>query len=135
MNDVVDANLARFEHTGIAIITALALMGRSVWLVVLCLALVAAAAVFGERGSLFAWIYVRFVRAAVDPNPGHFEEEEPHRFSLFITALGLAGAWVALGIGAGGIGWTLTAVVLAASALAALTRWCAGCALYRAFRG
>jgi hypothetical protein len=128
--DGIDRHAARFEHTGVAIAAALAYWARAPLLVTVTFLTVGAAAVLGRPGSVFSWVYDRFIRQAVGPNPSGFEEEEAHRFAMLLNALVLVGAVVALGFGWSAAGWAFTLVVAVTATLAAIG-WCAGCALYR----
>ncbi len=77
-------------------------------------------------GNLF-----RFVKARFDLGPP--PETEPEGPPRFAQACGLAVATVALvafAAGATTVGWVATGVVLALSALLALTGLCIGCELY-----
>lgn len=92
---MIDRTLARFQHTGIALVALLAATGGSGWLVLLAFVVTGSAAIGGARASLPIWAYERFIRSSVEPNPTHFVPEEPERFGLLLVTLVIATAFVA----------------------------------------
>lgn len=116
---MVDTTLARFQHTGIALVAVLAATGGSVWLIVFAFAVTAAAAVGGARKSLPIWAYERFIRPSVEPNPTDFIPEEPERFGLLIVAVVIAAAFVSWNLDGSGLSglllWSVVAHEFAAA--------------------
>ena len=109
---MIDATLAKFQHTGIALVALLAATGGSVWLIILAFAVTAAAAVGGPRTSLPIWSYERFIRPLVEPNPSDFEREEPERFGLLLTAIAIAAALVSWNLDSSGLSSALLWIVV-----------------------
>ncbi len=86
--------------------------------------------VFGLRWSPYGNLF-RLAKRRLDLGPPPATEPEgPPRFAQ-ASGLAFAGAGLAaLLAGATGLGWTLVAIVLALSALLAITGLCVGCELY-----
>ncbi len=126
---VIDRTLARFQHTGIGLVSLLAATGGSGWLIVLAFVVTAAAAVGGARASLPVWAYERFIRPWVEPNPSEFLPEEPERFGLLLVAVTIAVAWVAWSIDTTSLSGTLLWVVVVHE-FAAAFGLCLACRLH-----
>lgn len=58
------------------------------------------------------------------------DNPEPHRFAQGFGGVVLAGSSAALFLGAAGLGWGLTWLVIALAALNLFVGFCAGCAVY-----
>lgn len=126
---VIDRTLARFQHTGIGLVSLLAATGGSGWLIALAFAVTAAAAIGGARASVPIWAYERFIRPSVEPNPTEFLREEPERFGLLLIAVTLAVAWVAWSVGTTSLSATL-AWLVAIHEFAAAFGLCLACRLH-----
>ncbi len=127
----VDVNVPRFNQGLVALLTAAAFVFQLEWLVGVTFAVLALSWLGGPSLAIFTQIYVRIVRPLVQPSgPTEFEPAAPPRFSQLIGSLFLGAASIALAVGAGAVGWTLTLIVTALAALAAATRICVGCIVY-----
>ncbi len=131
MTDMVDVNVPRFNQALVGILTAVAFVANTPWLVAMVAAVLAISYLGGPRLALFTQIYVKLVRPRVDRSgPSKLEAAAPPRFAQLVGTLFLSGATVALLLGAGPLGWALVLVVTALALLAATTRICVGCLIY-----
>lgn len=126
---MIDVNIPRFNQACVAILTALAFVTNSVWLVVIVAAALAATRFLGRRYALFTQLYLRAVAPRLDGTPDT-EPAGPPRFAQLVGTVFLVGASVALLAGWTAIGWALALIVASLAALAALTRICVGCIIY-----
>lgn len=127
----VDVNVPRFNQGMVAVLTAAAFVFQLEWLVGVTFAVLALSWLGGPALALFTQIYTKLVRPIVQPDgPVEFEPAAPPRFAQLVGTLFLGAASIALALGAGAVGWTLTLIVTALAALAAATRICVGCIVY-----
>lgn len=90
----------------------------------------AVAAIGGLRRSIYGNLF-RLLKRRLDLGPPpEVEPEGPPRFAQWCGLVFAGGGLVALLVGATLVGWVLVGVVLALSALLALTGFCVGCELY-----
>ncbi len=76
---------------------------------------------------------LRFFKEVIRPRldaPSFLEDPRPPRFAAAVGVVFLAGASVALLVGATGLAWALALVVAALAGLAATTGICVGCEIY-----
>lgn len=126
---VVDVNIPRFNQGAIAVVTGFAFLIQAPWLVVAAALVLAVSAFTGFRP--LTWVYVRLVRARVQPEgPNEFEPSAPPRFSQRLGAGFLGVASLVLFLGTPALGWAITLLVMALAALAATARICVGCIFY-----
>jgi len=129
----VDVDVPRFNQAVVALVTGLAFVIGRPGLVAAMFAILAISVVFGPSAAPLTQLYVRIVRPRLRPDgPVEWEPAAPPRFAQTLGALFLGAATVAFGAGLVGLGWALTLLVTALAALAASTRICVGCMIYRA---
>jgi hypothetical protein len=132
MTPTVDVNIPRFNQGAVAVLTAIAFVLQVPWLVALVFAVVAVSRVGGPAFAPLTRLYVRLIRPRLDPNgPTEVEDARPPRFAQLLGALFLGLATAAFAAGVPVAGWALTLLVTSLSALAASTRICVGCLIYR----
>ena len=128
----VDVNVPRFSHGMVALLTGLAFVFQLAWVVTFAFLLLIFSWAFGPRLAPLAQLYVRVVRPRLRPGgPTEFEDSRPPRFAQLLGAAALGAATVAFLVGAEAVAWILTLAVTGLATLAAATRICVGCALYR----
>ena len=86
---------------------------------------------FGPRYGPVLVAYRRLIAPRLGP-PAELEDPRPPRFAAAVGVAFLAAATVAFLLGASAVGWTLTLIVTALAALAAVTGICVGCEMYLA---
>jgi hypothetical protein len=126
---MIDATLAKFQHTGIGLVALLAATGGSVWLILFAFVVTVAAAVGGRRASLPIWSYERFIRPSVEPNPDEFVAEEPERFGLLLSAVAIAASLVSWSLDSSGLSGGLLWIVVVHE-FAAAFGLCLACRLH-----
>lgn len=126
----VDVNIPRFNQAVIALLTGLAFVIDQPWLVVVAFLILAISWAGGPRLAPLTRLYVGVIRPRLS-GPVVTEPAAPPRFSQLIGAGFLGVASVAFGASAPVLGWALTLVVTALAALAATTKICVGCIVYR----
>lgn len=132
----VDINVPRFSQGMVALLTGLAFVFQLAWLVAFTFLLLLFSWAFGPRLAPLAQLYVRVVRPRLQPGgPTEFEDAQPPRFAQMLGAAALGAATVAFLMGAEVVAWILTLAVTGLATLAAVTRVCVGCALYRHLAG
>ena len=128
----VDINIPRFNQAVVAALTALAFVVQSPLLVTVTFLVLVVSWVGGPRIAPLTQLYVRLVRPRLDPDgPREFEPAAPPRFAQQVGSLFLGTGSVLLAAGQPAAGWSRVRVVTALSTLAAATRICVGCILYR----
>jgi hypothetical protein len=126
----IDVNVPRFNQACVAALTGLAFVTQA-WIIVPLVAIVLGATRFaGPRFGLFTQIYVRWLRPR-RTSPVVTEPAGPPRFAqlLGVVFLGLASVLFLGGLMVAG--WVVTLLVTALATLAATTRVCVGCIIYR----
>lgn len=125
----VDVNVPRFNQGTVAVLTAVAFVFQLDWLVATAFAILAVSWLLGPRFAPLTQLYVRLIRPRIGP-PTEFEPAAPPRFAQLIGSVFLGASTVAFALGLTAVGWTLSLVVTALAALAAVTRICVGCIVY-----
>ncbi len=132
MTGRVDVNVPRFSQAMTALLTAVAFLVDLPMLVGVVFVILAVAWAGGPRSSLWAQVYVRWLRPRLDPDgPSETEDAAPPRFASLLGTVFLGAAAAAFLAGLPVLGWALTLVVTALAALAAVTRICVGCIFYQ----
>lgn len=132
MSQLIDVNVPRFNQSVVAVLTAAAFLARLPWLVAVVAALLAVSVLGGPRWAPLTRLYVGVIRPRRrGAGPVELEPAAPPRFAQTLGALVLGVATAAFVAGAGVLGWALTLVVTTLATLAATTRICVGCILYR----
>lgn len=126
----VDVNVPRFNQAIIALLTGLAFVIDQPWLVLVAFVVLAVSWAGGPRLAPLTRLYVGLIRPRLT-GPVVTEPAAPPRFSQLIGAGFLGVASLAFAVGAPALGWGLTLIVTALAALAATTRICVGCIVYR----
>ncbi|MGI9666798.1 MAG: DUF4395 domain-containing protein [Acidimicrobiia bacterium] len=130
MTTRVDVNVPRFNQACVAALTALAFVVQW-WPLVAVTALILAATRFaGPRYGPFTQAYVRFIKPRRNSDV-ETEEAAPPRFAQLLGTIFLGVASVAFLLGWMAFGWVLTLTVTALATLAAATRICVGCIVYK----
>jgi hypothetical protein len=127
--DVVDERAPRFNQGAVALMASLSLLTGEWWPASLIGLQLAVGLVFGRRYCLPCVLYFELVQPRI--GEGAVEDARPPRFANLLGALFLNAATVAHLVGLATIGWVLIACVAALAALAVVTGFCTGCALYR----
>jgi hypothetical protein len=83
--------------------------------------------------SVWARIYARFIWPRLEA-PSALEDERPPRFAQLVGFVITAAALIGFIFGADGVGYGLTCLALAVTALNAATGLCLGCKAYLMFR-
>ena len=128
----VDVNIPRFNQAVVAASIAIAFVANAPWLVAAVAAMLIAPLLLGPRASLTARIYEAVVRERIDPEgPSEVEDARPPRFASLLGAVFTSSASLAFLAGLPGLGWALAGLVGALALLAATSRICVGCVIYR----
>ncbi len=128
---MIDVDIPRFTQAFVAVTVAVAFVFQQAWLVAATAALLVASRYLGPRAPL-ALLYVKVVRPWLRPDgSGELEPAGPPRFAQGLGATVLGVATVAFLVGADAVGWGLSLLVVALASLAAATRICVGCLVYR----
>lgn len=129
-----DRTALRFNQGAIITLLTLAFLLNQPWLV----AFVAAVMALGTAApalALFQRLYRDVVRPAGLLKPDlHVEDAAPHRFAQGMGAGVLALAVGAFALGAPGLGWGLTILVMVLAAVNLLFGFCAGCFVFYQLR-
>ncbi len=126
----VDVNIPRFNQAVIAAITGVAFLIDRWWLVTVAFVILALSSVGGPSLAPLTRLYVWLIRPWIQA-PVVTEPAAPPRFAQMLGALFLGGATTAFLAGESTLGWGLSLVVTTLATLAATTRICLGCILYR----
>ncbi|MBU6329982.1 MAG: DUF4395 family protein [Acidobacteria bacterium] len=86
-------------------------------------------AVFGPAYGPVLRIFQQFIRPRLAP-PAELEDPRPPRFAAGVGVVFLLSASVLFALGASAAGWTLSLMVAALAALAAVSGICVGCEMY-----
>lgn len=86
-------------------------------------------AAFGPAWGPVLRLYASVIRPRLSP-PRELEDPRPPRFAAAVGVVFLTAATVAFAVGAPAVGWTLSLMVAALAALAAVTGLCVGCEMY-----
>lgn len=129
---VVDVNVVRFNHAGVALVSGLAFVLQSLPLVVIGFVILALSWFGGPKVAPLTRLYTGVIRPRFQPGgPTEFEPAAPPRFAQAIGMSFLGAASSALSAGWDVVGWTLVAIVAALALLSATTRICVGCIVYQ----
>lgn len=126
----VDVNVPRFGQALTAGLTALAFVVQAEWLVMAVFIVLAVSWVGGPRWAPFTRLYEGLVRPRLH-RPIEVEPAAPPRFAQLVGGFFLGAATISFLVGMPAIGWGATLLVTALAALAATTRICVGCLIYR----
>ena len=128
----VDVNVPRFNQAIVAVLTGTAFILDVQWLVAVVAAVLLVSRIGGPRLAPLTQLYVRVIRPRFVPNrPFELEAAAPPRFAQLLGALLLTAATVLFLFGFTASGWSLALVVTVLAALAASTRICVGCIIYK----
>lgn len=130
----IDVNIPRANQAAVAVLTAVAFLGRWPQLVALTFLVLAISVVGGPRVAPLARLYL----LVAERRRGAVRETEPAappRFAQQLGAAVLAVATIAFVAGWTIVGWAATLLVAALATLAATTRICVGCLLYEWWAG
>ncbi len=86
-------------------------------------------AAFGPKWGPVLRFYGAVIRPRLAP-PRELEDPRPPRFAASVGVVFLIGASIAFALGSDVVGWTLSLMVAALAALAAVTGICVGCEIY-----
>lgn len=132
----VDVNVPRFNQAFVATSTGVAFIVDAPWLVAAVAAILIVSRLGGPRLSPLTQLYVRMVRPRLQPNgPTEFEAAEPPRFAQLLGGMFLTAATATFILGFDTLGWAITLAVTTLAALAASTRICIGCIVYKKVAG
>jgi thiol-disulfide isomerase/thioredoxin len=127
--DVIDARAPRFAQATLGVLLLLAFATRWWPLVAILAAQWTVGLVFGRRYCLPCVLYFEVVQRLVGEGP--IEDARPPRFANLLGAVVMGIAAIALAVGADVLGWMFALLVAALALVAAVTRICAGCEMYR----
>lgn len=125
----VDQNALRMNQAFIISLLLIGFLFNTPVLVLLVMAVMLIGSAVGRPGFLpvYRAILLRMGWVRPDPVPDH---PEPHRFAQTFGGSVLIGASLALLLGAPGLGWGLTWLVIFLAALNLFGGFCAGCFVY-----
>lgn len=89
-------------------------------------------AAFGPSYGPVLRLYQVVIRPRLGP-PVELEDPRPPRFAAAVGVVFLSAASIAFAVGADTVGWTLSLIVAALAALAAISGICVGCEMYVLF--
>ncbi len=129
VNEVIDANVPRFNQACVAALTGIAFVVQS-WPLVAIVAIVLGTSRFlGPKYALFTQVYVRALRprlrGAVVTKPA-----APAAFAQLLGVVLLSLATVLLIVEASAAGWIVTLAVTALASLGGFGGVCVGCIIY-----
>lgn len=130
----IDVDVLRLSQGVVALLTGLAFVADLPWLVGATCVLLAASWSMGPQRTPLAHLYTGIIRPRLR-RPVEVEDARAPRFAQLLGAAVLAVATLAFLAGLPTLGWALSLLVTALATLAAATRLCLGCALYRRFAG
>lgn len=99
------------------------------WVVPVFAIVLALGAVFGPEYGPILRLFQKVIRPRLAA-PAELEDPRPPRFAAGVGVVFLVAASVMFAIGADGAGWTLSLIVAALAALAAISGICVGCEMY-----
>jgi hypothetical protein len=128
----VDVNVPRFNQALVAVFTGLAFVAQWPALVAAVFLVLLITSLGGPKVGPFTQLYIRGIRPRIQPDgPTDFEEAAPPRFAQTLGTIFLGLASAAFLANWDTLGWILALIVTALAALAAVTRICVGCIIYR----
>jgi len=130
-------NLKPIDHTAlrtnqgfIILFSLLAFLFNQPWIIALVALVMLTGSLLLKRPG-FAFLYTRMLKPAGILRPDVIEDNpEPHLFAQAFGGTVLAGAALALFLGASALGWGLAWIVIALAALNLMAGFCVGCAMY-----
>ncbi len=126
----VDEVSARLVAGGVVVLGITTLLTRQPWLVVVLAVGFVLRVLAGPRLSPLALLATRIVRPRLRLAP-RWVAGPPKRFAQGVGAtLTVAASVAALGFGATGVAWVLTALVVVAASLEAVVGFCLGCTIF-----
>jgi Domain of unknown function (DUF4395) len=126
---VIDSRAPRTNQAVIGILSLVAFLTGSEWLVALLAAQLAIGLTLGRRFCLPCLLYFELIQPRFGEGP--IEDSRPPRFANMVGVAFLGAATVAFLLGAATLGWVLALIVSALALLAAITGLCMGCEMYR----
>ena len=127
--DVIDSRAPRFNQAMIGVLSAVAAVTGSWWLLALLAAQLVIGLTLGRRYCLPCLAYFELVQPVF--GEGTLEDARPPRFANMVGAAFLTAASLSYLLGADVAGLVLGALVAALALLAAVTGFCAGCEAYK----
>ena len=126
--DWIDERGPRTNHALVALLTIAALATGWEWLVAAVALQLILGLTLGRRFCLACYVYFALIQPRL--GEGRIEDARAPRFANGLGAAFTTAATVAFLLGAGGLGWGLTALVAALATFSAVTGICIGCVLY-----
>jgi uncharacterized protein DUF4395 len=126
---VIDSRGPRTNQAVIGVLSLVAFLTGTEWLVGVLAAQLAIGLTLGRRFCLPCVLYFELIQPRFGEGP--IEDSRPPRFANMVGVAFLGGATLAFVLGVPALGWTLALVVSALTLLAATTGFCAGCEMYR----
>jgi hypothetical protein len=127
--DVIDSRAPRFNQATVGVLSAVALVTGTWWLLGLLALQLAVGLTFGRRYCLPCLAYFEVVQRIFGEGP--LEDSRPPRFANTVGAVVLGAAAAFWAVGFVTVGVVLGALVTALALLAAVSGFCTGCEAYK----